>query len=139
MFDLALLFVCVFLLSFKHFDHLALGKMELVFVLIVHLFVSYAHVNLCYVFSSSWCRGLAAASACGSSWTFLFTFLHVTPLCLCCVESLFRDNSVTSSIPTYFENPESPMICFNKPFRNTILNFSELVSDLDTETNSPDS
>ena len=51
-----------------------LGKRELVFVLIVHLFVSYAHVNLCHVFSSSSYRGLAAASACGSSWTFLFTF-----------------------------------------------------------------
>ena len=44
-------------------------------MLIVHLFVNYAHVNLCHCFSSSWCRGLAAASACGSSWTFLFTFL----------------------------------------------------------------
>ena len=44
-------------------------------MLIVHLFVSYAHVNLCNFFSSSWCRGLAeAASACGSSWTCLFTF-----------------------------------------------------------------
>ena len=51
-----------------------LGKRELVFVLIVHLFVSYAHVNLCHFFSSSWCQGLAATSACGSSWTILFTF-----------------------------------------------------------------
>ena len=41
---------------------------------IVH-FVSYAHVNLSHFFSSSWCQGLAATSACGSSWTFLFTFL----------------------------------------------------------------
>ena len=46
-------------------------------MLIVHLFVSYAHVNLCHFFSSSWRRGLAAASACGSSWTVLFTFLPV--------------------------------------------------------------
>ena len=45
-------------------------------MLIVHLFVSYAHVNLRHFFSSSWCRGLAAASACGSSWTFLFTVLQ---------------------------------------------------------------
>ena len=45
-------------------------------MLIVHLFVSYAHVNLCHFFSSSWCRGFAAASACGSSWTFLFTFFN---------------------------------------------------------------
>ena len=44
-------------------------------MLIVHLFVIYAHVYLCHFFSSSWCQGLAATSACGSSWTFLFTFL----------------------------------------------------------------
>ena len=44
-------------------------------MLIVHLFVSYAHVNLCHFFSSSWCQGSASTSACGSSWTFLFTFL----------------------------------------------------------------
>ena len=43
-------------------------------MLIVHLFFGYAHVNLCHFFPFSWCRGLAAASACGSSWTFLFTF-----------------------------------------------------------------
>ena len=45
-------------------------------MLIVHLFVSYAHVNLCHFFSSSWYRGLAATSAHGSSWTFLFTFFY---------------------------------------------------------------
>ena len=44
-----------------------------IFVDFVHLFVSYAHVDLCHFFSSSWCQGLAAASACGSSLTFLFT------------------------------------------------------------------
>ena len=54
-----------------------ISKREPVSVLIVHLFVSYAHVNLCHFFSSSWCRRLAAASACGSSWTFLFTFLNL--------------------------------------------------------------
>ena len=45
-------------------------------MLIVQLFVSYAHVNLCRFFSSYWCRGLAAASACGSSWAFLFALLE---------------------------------------------------------------
>ena len=40
------------------------------------VFVSYAHVNLCHCFSSSWCQGLAATSACGSSWTFLFILLY---------------------------------------------------------------
>ena len=53
---------------------ISLGKRELVFLLIVHLFVSHAHVNLCHFFTSSWCQGLAATSARGSSWTFLFTF-----------------------------------------------------------------
>ena len=43
-------------------------------MLIVHLFVSYARVNLCPFFTSSWRWGLAAVSACGSSWTFRFTF-----------------------------------------------------------------
>ena len=45
-------------------------------MLIAHLFVSYARVNLRRFFSSSWFQGLAATSACGSSWTFLFTFLR---------------------------------------------------------------
>ena len=39
------------------------------------LVVSYAHVNLCHFFFSSWCQGLAATSACGSYWTSLSTFL----------------------------------------------------------------
>ena len=45
-------------------------------MLAVHLFVRYAHINLCHCFSSSWYQGLAATSACGSSWTFLFTFFQ---------------------------------------------------------------
>ena len=49
-------------------------------MLVVHLFVSFAHVNLCHFFSSSWYRELAATSACGSSWTFLFTFFHLSNL-----------------------------------------------------------
>ena len=63
-------------------------KRELVFVLIVHLFLSYAYVNLCPFFSSSWCRELAAASACGSPWTFLFTCLLVQSWnhSLCCFD-----------------------------------------------------
>ena len=71
MFDLALLFVYVFLCPFTILITL-LGEEGAGLVFIVHLFVSYAHVNLYHFFSSS-CRGLAAASACGSSWTFLFT------------------------------------------------------------------
>ena len=55
--------------------------------------------------------------------------------------SIFRDNNVISAILLYFENTESPIICYkyNKPIRNTILYFNKLVSDLDIETSSPDS
>ena len=55
--------------------------------------------------------------------------------------TIFRDNTVISSIRSYFENTEYPIICYkyNKPIRNTTLNFNKLVSDLDIETSSPDS
>ena len=55
--------------------------------------------------------------------------------------SIFRDNNVISAIPLYLENAESPIICYkyNKPIRNTILNFNKLVFNLDIETSSPDS
>ena len=55
--------------------------------------------------------------------------------------STFSGNTTTSYIPSYFENTESPTIYYkyNKPIRNTILNLNKLVSDLDTETSSPDS
>ena len=82
MFGQVLLFVYVFFSVILAFGSPCVGKREPVFVLIVHLFVSYAHVNLCHFFSSSWCQGLAATSACGSSWTFLFTFLYrMNPPC----------------------------------------------------------
>ena len=57
------------------------------------------------------------------------------------LSSTFRDNNVISAIPSYFENTESPIICYKykRPIRNTILNFNKLVSDLDIETSSPDS
>ena len=53
--------------------------------------------------------------------------------------SIFKDRSVTSSIPTYFT--ETPIICYkyNKPIRNTVFNFNKLVSDLDIDANTPES
>ena len=41
--------------------------------------------------------------------------------------SIFRDNNVISAIPSYFENTESPIICYkyNTTIRNTILNFNK--------------
>ena len=42
--------------------------------------------------------------------------------------SIFRDNKIIPSIPSYFENTESLIICYkyNKPIRNTILNVNKL-------------
>ena len=47
--------------------------------------------------------------------------------------SIFKDRSVTSSIPTYFQNSEPPIISYkyNKPIRNIVFNVNKLVSDLD--------
>ena len=55
--------------------------------------------------------------------------------------SIFKDRSVTSSIPTYFQNSEPPIFCYkyNKPIRNTVFNFNKLVSDLDIHANTPES
>ena len=54
---------------------------------------------------------------------------------------IFKDKSVISSIPTYFENKESPMICYkgNRPIRNTVFNYSKLVTELDIKNFIPDS
>ena len=53
--------------------------------------------------------------------------------------SIFRVSSVISSIPTYFQNSETPIICYkyNKPI-SIIFNFNKLVSDLDIDTSTPD-
>ena len=55
--------------------------------------------------------------------------------------SIFNDRSGTSSISTYFQNSEPPIICYkyNKPISNTIFNFNKLVSDLDIHANTPES
>ena len=55
--------------------------------------------------------------------------------------SIFKDRSVTSAIPTYFQNSEPPIICYkyNKLIRNTVFNFNKLVSDLDIHANTPES
>ena len=55
--------------------------------------------------------------------------------------SIFRDNTVESSIPDYFENKEPPIIYYkyNKPIRSTIFNFNKLVANLDIDNKTPDS
>ena len=51
--------------------------------------------------------------------------------------SIFRDNSVISLVPTYFQNTETPIICYkyNTPVRSIICNFNKLLSALDIDTN----
>ena len=55
--------------------------------------------------------------------------------------SIFKDRSVTSSIPAYFQNSEPPIIYYkyNKSIRNTVFNFNKLGSDLDIHANTPES
>ena len=55
------------------------------------------------------------------------------------LHSIFKDNSVISSIPNYFNNSETPIICYkyNKPIRSTIFNFNKIVNDLDIDPNTP--
>ena len=51
--------------------------------------------------------------------------------------SIFKDQSMTQLIPTYFQNSETLIICYkyNKPIRNTIL--ISIVLDLDIHVNTP--
>ena len=46
-----------------------------------------------------------------------------------------------SSIPNYFNNSETPIICYkyNKQIRSTIINFNKIVTDIDIDSNTPDS
>ena len=55
------------------------------------------------------------------------------------LHSIFKDNSVISSSPNYFNNSETPIICYkyNKPIRSAIFNFNKIVNDLDIDSNTP--
>ena len=57
------------------------------------------------------------------------------------IHSIFKDNSVTSSIPNYFKNSETPIICYkyNKPNRSAVLNFNKIVTDINIDYKTPDS
>ena len=56
-------------------------------------------------------------------------------------QKMSKQTYVISSIPTYFENKESPIICYkyNKPIRSTVFNYNKLVTELDIENSIPDS
>ena len=57
------------------------------------------------------------------------------------LHSISKDNFVISSIPNYFNNSETPIICYkyNKPIRSTVFNFNKIVTEIDTYSNTPDS
>ena len=46
-----------------------------------------------------------------------------------------------SSIPNYFNNSETLIICYKyiKPFRSTIINFNKIVTDINIDFNTSDS
>ena len=54
---------------------------------------------------------------------------------------IFKDNLVTSSILNYFNNSETPIICFkyNKPIMSSLFNFNKIVTDINIDSNTPDS
>ena len=56
------------------------------------------------------------------------------------LHSSFKDNGI-SSIPNYFHESEIPIICYkyNKPIRSTIFNFNKNVTDMNIDSNTPDS
>ena len=53
------------------------------------------------------------------------------------LHSIFKDNSVISSIPNYFNNSETSIICYkyNKPIRFTLFNFNKNVIDINVDSN----
>ena len=57
------------------------------------------------------------------------------------IHSIFKDNLVISSIPNYFNNSETPIICYkyNKPIRSTVFNFNKILPDINIDSNTPDS
>ena len=48
------------------------------------------------------------------------------------LHSIFKDNSAISSIPNYFNNSETPIICYryNKLIRCSIFDFNKIVTDI---------
>ena len=56
------------------------------------------------------------------------------------LQSIFRNKTIQDTIPQYFKNRESPIICYkyNKPIRGILFNYNKIVSDLNVEENTPD-
>ena len=56
------------------------------------------------------------------------------------LHSIFKDNSMISSIPNYFNNSETPAIYYkyNTPIRSTLFNFDKMEIDIKIDSNTPD-
>ena len=52
-----------------------------------------------------------------------------------------KEYSVISSIPNYWNNSETPIICYkyNKPIRLTVFNFNKIVTDMKIDSNTSNS
>ena len=57
------------------------------------------------------------------------------------IQSIFKNKNVLDTIPKYFKNTESPIICYkyNKPARGLIFNYNKIVTDLNITENLPNS
>ena len=57
------------------------------------------------------------------------------------LHSIFKDSSVIASIQNYFNNSETPIICYKyiKPIRSSVFNFNKIVTDRNIDSNTPDS
>ena len=57
------------------------------------------------------------------------------------LHNIFKDNLVISSILNYFNNSETPITFYkyNKQIRSTIFNFNKIVTDINIDSNTPDS
>ena len=57
------------------------------------------------------------------------------------LQSIFKDNLVISSNLCYFNNSETRIICYkyNKPIRSSLFNFHKIVTDINIDSNTPDS
>ena len=55
------------------------------------------------------------------------------------LHSIFKNNLVISAGPNYFNNSETPIICYkyNKPIRSTIFDFNKIVADINIGSNTP--
>ena len=57
------------------------------------------------------------------------------------LHSIFKDKSVISSVPNYFNYSEAPIICYkyNKPIRSIVFNFNKIVTDMNMDSNTCES